>query len=166
VAKVRRKVGASKMRAKARIGLRRGLVLSGKLVSQRATRRAPRLTGRLKRSIKEGKPYNVGRRGMAIDIGTNVEYAAAQEFGSGLHATRGPKKRIKITPKNKQALAFFWPDAPAHIKPSETTGKVVLAKVMHPGVRAQPYLRPALKDSRGDIKKLIGGQIALALRSP
>lgn len=154
-----------RLAAKAENGMRVGLILSGKLVSQRAQRKAPRDTGRLKRSIHEGKPYKKGRTAMAIDVGTNVEYAAAQEFGSGLHAEKGPKKPIEIRPVRKQALAFEWPDAPAGLTPSKT-GKYVFARVMHPGVKAQPYLRPALEESRNDVRKLILKSVAAALRRP
>jgi len=154
-----------RLAAKADSGLRVGLILSGKLISQRATRKAPRATGRLKRSIHEGKPYNTGRTAMAIDVGTDVEYAAAQEFGSGIHAERGPKEPIRIYPVKKQALAFEWPDAPAGLTPSKT-GKYVFASVSHPGVKAQPYLRPALNESVGDIRKLILKSVAGALRRP
>lgn len=146
-----------RLAAKADGGMRVGLILSGKLVSQRATRRAPRLTGRLKRSIHEGKPYNVGRTALAIDVGTDVEYARIQEFGD--------PNELVIYPKTKQALAFVWPDAPAGLQPSKS-GKYVFAHVTRPPVKAQPYLRPALNESIGDIKKLILKSVAGALRRP
>lgn len=143
--------------------IRKGLIISGYLVAQRATRKAPRDTGRLKRSILAGKPYRRGRHRHAIDIGTNVEYAAAQELGSGEHAEGGGKP-YPIRPVKKKALAFFWPDAPASVPVSEKTGKVVLAEVTHPGVKPQPYLRPALEESADEVKGIILAAMLAGLR--
>ena len=56
--------------------VKRGLIEAAMIVAQRATEKAPRDTGRLKRSITYGTPYNVRPGGYAIDVGTNVEYAA------------------------------------------------------------------------------------------
>lgn len=149
------------LKAKVENGAKNGLLLAGNLIAQRATRKAPIDTGRLKRSITRSNPKKEGTR-WTITIGTNVEYARAQEFGSGLHATRGPKKKIKISPKRKKALAFKWPNAPSGLEPSKS-GKHVFLSVMHPGVKPQPYLRPALEESREDATKIIGNAIVGAL---
>jgi HK97 gp10 family phage protein len=165
MATTRRAGKLRRLAAKAENGMRIGLILSGKLVAQRATRKAPRDTGRLKRSIKEGKPYKVRKGALGIDIGTNVKYARAQEMGSGLFAEKGAKKKIEIRPKNKKALSFYWPNAPAGLTPS-SSGKYVFSKVMHPGVRAQPYLRPALAESTNEIKKIIIRSVVGAITRP
>lgn len=159
-----KRAGKLKMRGVATNAIKRGLILSGMLVAQRATRRAPRLTGRLKRSITHGKPYKRKRTRWAIDVGTNVEYAAAQELGSGIHAEGGGGQPYPIRPVKKKALAFVWPDHPPHIEPDPETGKVVLAKVMHPGVKPQPYLRPALNESIPEIKGLLLHTLIVGLR--
>jgi HK97 gp10 family phage protein len=67
---------------------KRGLILAGKLVSQRATGKAPIDTGRLKRSITASTPRKLGPAHYAIEIGTNVEYAIYQEFGTGNKSIR------------------------------------------------------------------------------
>lgn len=83
---------------------------------------APVDTGLLKSQIK------VDRQPDKIVIGVDPEqvpYAAYQEYG-----THGP---YEIKAKNKKALAF------------KVGGKTILVKkVMHPGVKATPYIRPAL----------------------
>ncbi len=61
---------------------KRSLILSAKLVAQRATNLAPILTGRLKRSITNSQPRQLGKASFEIDVGTNVEYAPFQEFGT------------------------------------------------------------------------------------
>lgn len=90
-------------------------------VQNEARRRAPVDTGRLRSSIvsrAEGSGRSVG-----YVIGSNVNYAAAVEYGTAPHV---------IKPKYKQAL--YWPGA-AH----------PVAQVNHPGTRAQPFLRPAIE---------------------
>lgn len=61
---------------------KRGLILGGMLVAQRATQKAPIDTGRLKRSITNSMPKSEGKSRFRVDIGTNVEYAPYQEFGT------------------------------------------------------------------------------------
>lgn len=90
-------------------------------VQNEARRRAPVDTGRLRSSIvsrAEGSGRSVG-----YVIGTNVNYAAAVEYGTAPHV---------IKPKYKRAL--YWPGA-AH----------PVAQVNHPGTRPQPFLRPAIE---------------------
>lgn len=90
-------------------------------VQNEARRRAPVDTGRLRSSIvsrAEG-----GGRNLGYVIGSNVNYAAAVEYGTAPHV---------IKPKYKGAL--YWPGA-AH----------PVAQVNHPGTRAQPFLRPAIE---------------------
>lgn len=90
-------------------------------VQTEARRRAPVDTGRLRSSIvsrAEGSGRSVG-----YVIGTNVNYAAAVEYGTAPHV---------IKPKYKGAL--YWPGA-AH----------PAAQVNHPGTRAQPFMRPAIE---------------------
>jgi len=129
-------------------GIKRGLILSAQLVDQRATRQAPRDTGRLKRSITHGRPYNVRRWHWAIDVGTNVEYAAAQEFGLN---------RQPITDRQRR---FFW------AKWSETSEPMwkALGLSQTYTIPAQPYLRPAIEQSRGDIRRLIYKSVIAALK--
>ncbi|MFE3169329.1 HK97 gp10 family phage protein [Streptomyces sp. NPDC059224] len=90
-------------------------------VQNEARRRAPVDTGRLRSSIvsrTEG-----GGRSLGYVVGSNVNYAAAVEYGTAPHV---------IVPKNRKAL--YWPGA-AH----------PVAKVNHPGTAAQPFLRPAIE---------------------
>lgn len=90
-------------------------------VQNEARRRAPVDTGRLRSSIvsrAEG-----GGRQLGYVVGSNVNYAAAVEYGTAPHV---------IKPRYKQAL--YWPGA-AH----------PVAQVNHPGTRAQPFLRPAIE---------------------
>jgi hypothetical protein len=91
--------------------------------------------------------------------------ARAQEYGSGLHAQKGPKARYPIT--GKPWLAFmptngFQGNAYGAYDPVTRSGvgdKTVMIKheVMHPGIEAanegKGYIRPALKEFRVSIRK-------------
>lgn len=80
--------------------------------------------------------------------------ARAQEFGSGLHAKRGPKVKYPILPKTKKVLAFYWDVAEEN--PEQFAflpdGRVALPSVMHPGIEAanegKGYIAPAMKELR------------------
>jgi phage gpG-like protein len=163
------KLSSGELRNKGMAGLDRGLILSGQLVALRATGKAPIDTGRLKRSItfghatgdviQQGRPYSTrgGRR--AIDVGTNVIYGRIQEMGGKIPAHI-------IRPRVKQALAFKWPNAPAGAKPGKG-GLFVFKSINHPGaiIPAQPYLRPALEQSKKDIDIIIGKSVVGAMNS-
>lgn len=162
---IRRAGKLSSLQPKLENGIKRGLILSGKLVAQRAQAKAPRLTGRLKRSLHEGQPYANGKAHWAIDVGTNVEYAHAQEFGSGTKAEGGGKP-ITIKAKKAQALAFEWPNAPPEVQAAQarTFPLVFFRSVQHPGVAPHPYLRPALRESRKDIVDILIKSVVGAIR--
>lgn len=136
-------------------GLFVGVTGWGMIAQQEAKDRAPVDTGRLERSIQLLPAEEVRRLIVSITIIVQgVEYAAAQEFGSGLHDPDDPHT-IEIwagayTGKSdKQALAFEWPGGPKdHPAYDPDSGKFLFAMVNHPGVPAQPYLRPGLEASR------------------
>jgi phage gpG-like protein len=163
------KLSSGQLKNLALAGLDRGLILSGQLVAQRATRRAPRASGRLKRSItfghstgrdiQKGRPYSTSAGRRAIDVGTNVIYGRIQELGGKI-----PAHIIK--PRVKQALAFKWPNAPGGLKPGKG-GLFVFKSVNHPGatIPAKPYLRPALEESKKDINTIIGNSVLGAMNS-
>lgn len=133
--------------AKAENGVKRGLILAANLVAQRATGKAPRDTGRLKRSITRGDPKPTGKNRWGIDVGTNVIYAAAQEFGfTGV-----------ITDKQRR---FFW------AKSADTGNPMwrALALSTEYTIPAHPYLNPALDESKREIATIILRSVVGALR--
>ncbi len=146
---VRRAGKLNNLPARLDTAIRRGLIESGMVVAQTASQKAPVDTGRLMRSITYSQPKKVSKTAYSVDVGTNVIYAPALEFGSGIYAESGPKKRI--TPTKKKMLAFKWKNAP--FPPMSPSGFYFFRSVA--GVKAQPYLRPALKASRDKIKALL-----------
>lgn len=76
------------------------------------------------------------------------DYARAFEFGSGIHSEKGGGK-YPIRPRKAKFLVFPWDKAYEYI-PRTSDGKVMLAAVNHPGVKAasggQGYIRPAARE--------------------
>jgi hypothetical protein len=67
--------------------------------------------------------------GNRLILSNSKKYALAQEYGSGLHATRGPRAKYPIPAKRGKFLRFVL------------NGRVVFRrKVMHPGVPATRWL--------------------------
>ncbi len=177
---VRREGKLERFMALAIAGNQRGLILAGNVVAQSAQGKAPRRTGRLKRNISAGQPFSVGQYAWRIHVGTNVEYGAAQEFGSGLYSTIGPRRKIRITARRAKALAFEWAgklnamQAAGNVKAvklkrrTKAQGKFAFlsffAHVDSPGVHPHPYLRPALDEKRAVVPTIIWRSIAGALR--
>jgi hypothetical protein len=95
-----------------------------------------------------------------IDIKVNLKEApaaAAYEWGSGIHATKGSPGTYPIVPKNHNYLAFFWPKVdgdPSFRRLPD--GRVLLASVKHPGVAPRPYLVPTIQETKEEFKKILG----------
>lgn len=88
--------------------------------------KAPYLTGTLRRSLHTETVEKRGKK-VRVLVGTNLEYAAMQEFGG------------TVTPKQAKMLAF------------EVGGKLVFAKRVT--IPAHPYLRPAFDEQKGEAVK-------------
>jgi len=105
----------------------------GYLAVHEAQRLAPRRTGNLARSIRLG---TVTPTSAVVQAGglQNVGYAGFVEFGTRPHV---------IVPRNRKALRFAASAAGRRLTGSPRVGAaVVFAKrVMHPGTKAQPFLR-------------------------
>lgn len=101
--------------------------------------------------------------------------ARAQEYGSGLHARRGAKKKYPIKPKNKRILAFHWEVATRSEmeagKPGKfmfaPDGRVLMRQVNHPGIKAanngQGYIAPAMRELRKRGKKELSADVRQAI---
>ena len=89
-------------------------------------------------------------------------HAAAFEYGSGEHGDTGAP--YIISPKEKAALAFEWP---GHDPPWGSQkfiglgedGKLLFRFVEHPGVKARPYLRPAIESERDGLIRSIASTL-------
>ena len=99
--------------------------------AQYARINAPFDTGALRESIG----YRI--EGDEIVISATVPYAPYVEYGTGMRG-ENPTGPYVIRPVRAQALRFV------------VNGRVVFAKkVTHRGIKAQPFLRPALRHAAG-----------------
>lgn len=71
----------------------RGLIFSGMIVAQAAQGLAPVDTGRLSRSVTQGRPYSTGMGRRSINVGTNLVYGPIQELGGQAGRNRSAKIR-------------------------------------------------------------------------
>jgi HK97 gp10 family phage protein len=138
-----------KNKRKVKFAMEQAVIRIAMLAAQDARRAAPIDTGRLKRSITVSKPFGTKSGGVGAFVGTNVIYAAMQEFGGMIPA------RAEIKPVKRKALKF------------KTGGQtVIVARVVNwPGavIPAQPYLRPALERRKRTAKKLFARMMVRAL---
>lgn len=135
-----------------RTGAIKGVLAWGDLTAQKARLKAPVKTARLARSIKVGNAQELHPLVISVDIGTNVEYAAAQEFGSGQFAEKNPVPFIHIKARRKKMLRFKWPGFPGDPRSSSgydpESGYFFFRSVKHPGVKPKRYLRGALDEEK------------------
>lgn len=88
-------------------GANEGLILAGMLIAQRAQDKVHVVSGRLKRSLKQGNPYSTPQ-GRAINVGSNVEYSGIEEFREGeKHGTPHPYLRPAIRESRADAIKII-----------------------------------------------------------
>lgn len=107
----------------------RDLVKRTLRVEQAAKQGCPVDEGRLRSSIRHS--FGQDARGLFGRVGTDVEYARAVHDGTRPHV---------IVPRTARILRF----------PTTPRGStfVYAKRVMHPGTRARPFLRDALRFAR------------------
>jgi HK97 gp10 family phage protein len=94
---------------------------------------APAKTGKLRDSIS----YRVERN--TLSVGPHVPYGTYQEFGTASRGEFGGEPYV-ILPKKGKYLTF------------KVDGKWVSTRqVVHPGIKAHPYMRPAVMKTLGGL---------------
>ena len=116
-------------------GLERGLTAAAILVEADAKFNAPVDLGRLHQSITHRVEGSTGI------VGTNVDYAAHVEYGTGIHSEGGVGRK---TPWSYKHPKYGW--------------------VRTRGNKPQPFLRPALDNNRSKIVRIISEAIGGALK--
>lgn len=167
------------MNARINIGLQRGVLAWAMLAAQTAKLLAPVKTTRLAREIKWGEPYMKTNQIAACQYGVSgLEYAMAQEFGSGLYIEQDPDTPGGHAPakypiiagywtgkSDKRYLGFAWPNGPKnHPAYDEKSGKFFFKQVMHPGVHPHPYLRPAYTNTKAEGARLVMAAVMAELK--
>jgi HK97 gp10 family phage protein len=131
----------------ARVGLNQA---AGEVVDE-AKKRAPHRIGTLRESINHLPPEGSYLQDtLSVTVGAGAPHAAWIEYGTGLH---GPlHKTYPIDPVNGDWLR--WPDPMGD-------GFIFAQHVDHPGMRAQPFLTPAINENLERITELVGDGIEL-----
>lgn len=110
--------------------LKRAMGKACAVVERKAKEKAPKDTGELRRSITSEVEVNSGEvEGIVF---TPLEYAPYVEYGTGLFAEKGGRK-----------------DVPWHYQ--DDKGEWHTTSGQHP----QPYMRPALTESREEILRIL-----------
>jgi len=113
-------------------------------------------------SIQEAISIGVAQQagsGAFIDINIDLKqapFAAAFEWGSGLHTQRGAAAKYPISAKNADQLHFWW----------EKRGKWFIGKKLpfgHPGIVARPYITPTLVENKAEFRKILGKELKAAI---
>jgi len=113
------------------------------LIRDKARAFVPVDTGTLKESIETKKIPN------GYSVGPNTDYDVYVEFGTGMHSTIGPAHYIY--PKKAKFLSWV-----------NRAGERIFARRTR-GAAAQPYLRPAMDESRKPIGDFLAARVRVAL---
>ena len=145
----------------AMIALRKGLVAAASLLAEKAkakadSKKVPKVSEYMK--VGEVETKGSGALGITISIGmkeNEAPAAAAYEFGSGLHGKEG--KKYPIVPRKSGGFLVFPKERwPGYAPPPDAPNMFFFSKVMHPGVEARPYMKPAIEENKEEMKRLIG----------
>lgn len=125
-----------------------------------ATNHVARTCRRIEHDAKVGAPVRKPARGepaggrLRASIGTDLkihgQFQVSGRVGSRVRYAevvhRGAR-RHRILPKHKRMLSFYWDKAPARMvtQSGPYAGRVLLAKVMHPGMKGTHYLTVPLR---------------------
>ncbi len=82
-------------------------------------------------------------------------HAAAFEYGSGEHATRGKVGEYPI-PKKPTGVKFPKERWPKYIPPPPVPDFFFFTQIMHPGVEPRPYIAPSIEESKQKIREILG----------
>ncbi len=125
-------------------GGHRGMEAAADEVVKQAKGKAPQRTGHLYASINRLPVEGTLLGGdLSVTIGAGAPYATFVEFGTGIH---GPRKQ-RIYPKTKKAMKWRGGDGEWIVRRSTK------------GMKAQPYIRPAVEENEEMIGNLIADSI-------
>lgn len=128
-----------------------GLLKGAEIVRKNAQEVAPRHVGEF---IQISPVTSTGANELTVRVFVKLSDAPdarAWEYGSGLHATRGPVGKYPIDAKNVPDLVFFW---------ANRNKWFVGPHVNHPGIVGRPYLHIGLFDHIDEIKTALREELA------
>jgi len=124
------------------------------------------LSSKIKEATSTGSPVVESNRGhidITIDSSKDgpAPMAAAFEYGSGIHGEEGEKYKIthKEVGKALQIPRGRW----EKFNPPPDQDPLYFMGVMHPGVKAVPYIYPTIVDNKKEIAKIIGREFVASI---
>lgn len=120
--------------------LRAGLRAGGAVVRDEARKNINNVTGALSKSVRVSTRSRGGQVKAIVRAGNKEAfYAHMVEFGTAPHMlNKGVDNKSKVL---------------------NIAGNLVGGKVMHPGAKAKPFLRPAVDENQSQIVKAVGERI-------
>lgn len=129
-------------------GAHDGMSAAATLIVEAAKLLAPERTGALKTSIMQEEPQgSFLTNDLEVVVGAAAEYAVYVEYGTGIHGPKG----TPIVPVNAQALQI------------PVGGGEFIYRRSVKGMKAQPFLVPAMENNSEDISGEIAAAIDLSL---
>jgi hypothetical protein len=129
----------------------RGVIIEAANLVARSARARAQWSTKIRNAISVSE-VREWQNGLGIYVKVDLSKAPearAFEYGSGIHATRGPVGTYEIRPRNSDALVFPG----THQWAGQT---IVTSLVHHPGVAPRPYLSPAVTENRQRIRSILG----------
>jgi HK97 gp10 family phage protein len=150
------------------------IIRTGYEIEREAKQRCPVRDSILRNSIDT----RIDRAGMKVEVGPTTGYGKFVEFGTATRGASSPHPPLpegyehggayEIKPVNKKALGWDVEGGTAKAD-SKAAGKVVHDVVVkrvisHPGMKARPFLFPAVKEVKPDHERRLQVAIREALK--
>lgn len=141
-------------------------------VRNAAKQKAPKKTSNLRRSIHT-EVASASETAVEVLVGTDVEYAAIQEFGGTIVPKNAKYLAIPLTGAAEAAVSprNFPGDLKPRIKPGgggvlvDSAGTAQYALTGRVKIPPHPYLRPALDENVEKAKAAMGRALAMQLQA-
>ena len=137
-------------------GLIKGIKTARKILAQEFTRAMRQTLLAIERRAKRRAPVNTGRLRASITpdirspfegyVGTNVDYAAAVEYGGRPHVIKPRKANVlRFKVGGTKGRYVTSKSGKKYWRKGKPGNEVFAMSVKHPGTKAKPFLEPAYR---------------------
>ncbi len=128
----------------------KAVVKAARRVEEAVGTKAPHITGALKGSINVQGPIHTSNNIGAV-VGTNLKYARAVEFGTGIYGEGEGATRQPIVPRRAKVLAW------------KKGGKWIFARQVA-GMKPRRFFQKGVEDSRKEATQIIADGVGEVLK--
>lgn len=141
--------------------LRSAMIAGARVVRDEARATVPRKSGKLARSIKTSSPraFTGGAASVKVKllgphsfVGTFLEYGVAPHYINAGDADISARKLTKAAARGDVT-------GDTETQALRINGQFVTGAVLHPGIAARPFLRPALDRKQAEVIAAIGARL-------